>query len=236
MQKAVREAKVNSSWTAPDPGYERDLADFVAAVLDPGHAEFLAELDELARAVGEIGARSSLALLVLKLAAPGVPDVYWGNELPDLSLVDPDNRRPVDFAAHARMLEAVEQGTGESVDKLVVTQRGLHLRRRDPDLFAHGAYIPVEAAGSRAAHVVTFARVHDGRWVVAAVPRLTAGLDGWGDTRLVLPAEAPAVWRNVLTDAEVSGPAPTAAELFEPLPVALLAGGPALPTSAGTPR
>jgi (1->4)-alpha-D-glucan 1-alpha-D-glucosylmutase len=236
MQKAVREAKVNSSWTAPDPEYERDLADFVAAVLDPGNTAFLAELDELARAVAGIAARSSLALVVLKLAAPGVPDVYWGNELPDLSLVDPDNRRPVDFAAHARMLEGIGEEGGGGVDKLAVTQRGLHLRRRDPDLFAHGAYIPIEVAGSRAAHVVAFARVHDGRWVIAALPRLAAGLDGWGDTRLALPAEAPAVWRNVLTDAEVGGAAPAAAELFDPLPVALLAGGPAPPTSAGTPR
>jgi (1->4)-alpha-D-glucan 1-alpha-D-glucosylmutase len=165
-----------------------------------------------------------------------VPDVYWGNELPDLSLVDPDNRRPVDFAAHARMLEGIGEEGGGGVDKLAVTQRGLHLRRRDPDLFAHGAYIPIEVAGSRAAHVVAFARVHDGRWVIAALPRLAAGLDGWGDTRLALPAGAPAVWRNVLTDAEVGGTAPAAAELFDPLPVALLAGGPAPPTSAGTPR
>jgi (1->4)-alpha-D-glucan 1-alpha-D-glucosylmutase len=236
MQKAVREAKVHSSWTAPNPEYERDLADFVAAVLDPGNEAFLAELDELARVVGEIGARSSLALLVLKLAAPGVPDVYWGNELPDLSLVDPDNRRPVDFPAHARMLEGIGDEAGDGVDKLAVTQRGLRLRRRDPDLFAHGAYVPVETTGSRAAHVVAFARVHDGRWIVAVVPRLTACLDGWGDTRLVLPAEAPTAWRNVLADTEVGGPGPTAAELFDPLPVALLAGGPAPATSAGTPR
>ena len=236
MQKAVREAKVNSSWTAPDSEYERDLADFVAAVLDPGNAAFLADLDELAGRVAEIGARSSLALLVLKLAAPGVPDVYWGNELPDLSLVDPDNRRPVDFAVHARMLEAVGEGAGDGVDKLAVTHRGLHLRRRDPDLFAHGAYVPIEAVGSRAAHVIAFARVHDGRWVVAAVPRLTAGLDGWGDTRLALPAEAPGTWENVLTEADVRGPAPTVAELFDPVPVALLAGGPAPATSAETPR
>ncbi len=224
MQKAVREAKVNSSWTAPDHEYERDLADFVAAALAPGNPAFLTDVDELARRVGEIGARSSLALLVLKLAAPGVPDVYWGNELPDLSLVDPDNRRPVDFAAHARMLEAIGEAAGDGCEKLAVTQRGLQLRRRDPDLFAHGAYIPIEAVGSQAAHVVAVARVRDGRWVLAAVPRLTAGPDGWGDTRLALPAEAPAAWQNVLTGGEVRGPAPTAAELFDPIPAALLEG------------
>jgi (1->4)-alpha-D-glucan 1-alpha-D-glucosylmutase len=134
------------------------------------------------------------------------------------------------------MLEAIGEGAGGGVDKLAVTHRGLHLRRRDPALFAHGSYIPIEAVGSRAAHVVAFARVHEGRWVVAVVPRLTAGLDGWGATRLALPAEAPGTWENVLTEADVRGPAPTVAELFDPVPVALLAGGPAPATSAETPR
>ena len=122
------------------------------------------------------------------------------------------------------------------MDKLAVTHRGLRLRRRHPDLFAHGAYVPIQAVGSWAAHVVAFARVHEGRWVVAVVPRLTAGLDGWGDTRLALPAEAPATWENVLTEAEIRGPALTVAELFDPVPGALLAGEPAPATSAGTPR
>jgi (1->4)-alpha-D-glucan 1-alpha-D-glucosylmutase len=239
MQKAAREAKVNTSWTAPDLDHERDLADFVAGILDPGNAVFLADLDDFARLVAELGARGSLALLVLKLAAPGVPDIYWGNELPDLSLVDPDNRRPVDFPAHARVLESIERRAAEGrADlarelaerwedgrlKLYVTWCGLHLRRREPDLFADGEYLPLAATGPRAAHVVAFARVHEGRWVVAAVPRLTAALDGWGDTRLPLPAGAPHAWQHILTGAEVRGSAPAASELFDAVPVALLAG------------
>ena len=108
--------------------------------------------------------------------------------------------------------------------KLYVTWQGLQLRRRDPGLFAGGAYIPIAATGRDAGRVVAFARVHEGRWVVAAVPRLTAALEGWGDTRLGLPDEAPAAWEDVLTGAEVRGPAPAAAELFETVPVALLAG------------
>ncbi len=237
MVKAAREAKTSTSWIEPDPGHERELEEFVAAVLDPGNAEFLGELDAFAHRVAEIGARSSLALLVLKLVAPGVPDIYWGNELPDLSLVDPDNRRPVDFPVRARMLEDVERRCAESrarlarelaadwedgLLKLYVTWQGLQLRRRNPDLFAGGAYIPIAATGRDAGHVVAFARAHEGRWVVAAVPRLTAALEGWNDTRLGLPDEAPAAWEHVLTGAEVHGPAPAAAELFATVPVAIL--------------
>jgi malto-oligosyltrehalose synthase len=235
--KAAREAKTRTSWIEPDPNHERELEAFVAAVLDPGNAEFLAELDTFARRVAEIGARSSLALLVLKLATPGVPDIYWGNELPDLSLVDPDNRRPVDFPAHARMLDALKQRSAESrldlarelaagwedgLLKLYVTWCGLTLRRRLPGLFADGTYVRLTATGRSAEHVVGFARAGEGGWVVAAVPRLTVGLDGWGNTRLPLPDAAPAAWEDALTGAEVRGPAPAAAELFETLPAALL--------------
>ena len=97
---------------------------------------------------------------MLKLAAPGVPDIYWGNENWDLSLVDPDNRRPVDFAPRAA-----------DSPKYTVTRAGLTLRRRDPDLFANGAYVPIEVTGRHAEHVVAFARVYEERWVIAAVPR-----------------------------------------------------------------
>ena len=223
MLKAVREAKANTSWAAPDLEYERALGDFVAAVLDPANAAFLADVDEFAREAATVGARGSLALLVLKLAAPGVPDIYWGNEVPDLSLVDPDNRRPVDFPAHACLLEAIDRG-GDGPEKLAVTARGLRLRRREPEVFASGAYVPLATSGRHAANVVAFARAHEGRWVVAAVPRLAAGLDGWGDTRIALPAGAPEVWEHVLSGRAVHGREPEAAELFDPLPVALLAG------------
>src|SRR6185437_6218264 len=131
-----------------------------------------------------IGARNSLALLVLKLAAPGVPDIYWGNEDWDLSLVDPDNRRPIAFTARRES------------DKVAVTRAGLQLRRRDPELFAHGAYLPLETAGRHADRVVAVARAHEGRWAVAAVSRLTEGLDDWGDTCLVLTDGAPREWHD----------------------------------------
>jgi (1->4)-alpha-D-glucan 1-alpha-D-glucosylmutase len=209
MQKALREAKVNTGWTAPDEAYERDVEAFVRAILDSG--EFVEELAAVVERVETIGRRNSLALLVLKLAAPGVPDVYWGNEHRDLSLVDPDNRRPVAFAPRE----------ADSA-KLAVTRAGLRLRRREPRLFAHGTYVPLEVAGPAAGHVVAFARAHEGRWALAAVSRLTESLDGWGDTRLVVPDGAPAAWHDELTGTDATDL--LAANLFARLPAALLTG------------
>ena len=209
--KALREAKVHTSWAAPDEAYEADVAAFVEAIL--GSTAFIDDLAALAARCAEIGASSSLALVVLKLAAPGVPDIYWGNEDWDLSLVDPDNRRPVDFAARAGRL-------GDGGRKLEVTRAGLELRRRDPELFAHGAYVPIEVSGLDAEHVLAFARVHEGRWAIAAVSRLTARLEGWDGTRLVLPAGAPRRWHDALTETTVLDL--SAASLFAELPAALL--------------
>jgi (1->4)-alpha-D-glucan 1-alpha-D-glucosylmutase len=205
--KALREAKVHTSWAAPDEAYEADVRAFVTAIL--GSRPFAGELAALADRCRAIGERSSLALLVLKLAAPGVPDIYWGNEDWDLSLVDPDNRRPVDFARRAGA-------------KVSVTRAGLELRRRDPELFAYGAYVPLETAGEHAGRVVAFARVHEGRWAIAAVSRLTHGLAGWGDTRLVLPDAAPGRWHDALT--ATHAPDLRAESLFARLPAALLTG------------
>ncbi|HEY2870136.1 MAG TPA: malto-oligosyltrehalose synthase [Gaiellales bacterium] len=211
--KALREAKVHTSWAAPDEAYEADVIAFAEAIL--ASPEFTGDLAAFGHRCAAIGARSSLALLVLKLAAPGVPDIYWGNEDWDLSLVDPDNRRPVDFAARA------EPGAGRS-DKVAVTRAGLALRRRDPELFAHGAYMPVEVAGRHADGVVAFARVHEGRWALAAVARLTAAVDGWADTRLVLPDRAPDGWHDVLTGSPATDL--SAEALFAAYPAALLTG------------
>jgi (1->4)-alpha-D-glucan 1-alpha-D-glucosylmutase len=237
MTKAAREAKRNTGWLAPDPGYEADLTAFATAALDPGNRPFVPELEELARRCAAIGARNSLALLTLKLAAPGVPDVYWGNELWDLSLVDPDNRRPVDFEARAGMLRAIEEraaadppglasqlwaGWEDGLVKLHVTRCGLRLRRRLPELFAEGAYLPVAAAGEHAGRVVALARAGRGGWVAAAVPRLAAGIAGWGDTVLHLPAGAPTRWRNVFTEERLEGREVPLATLLGRLPVALL--------------
>jgi (1->4)-alpha-D-glucan 1-alpha-D-glucosylmutase len=209
--KALREAKVHTGWAAPDEAYEHDVLAFVEAIL--GSRGFTDDLAAFADRCAAIGERSSLALLVLKLAAPGVPDIYWGNEDWDLSLVDPDNRRPVDFAARA-------QDAAAGSRKVEVTRAGLPLRRRDPELFADGAYVPIEVSGRHAGRVIAFARVQGDRWAIAAGSRLTEGLDGWDDTRLALPDGAPDRWHDVIRDAEVADVWP--ATLFADLPAALL--------------
>src|SRR5262249_17172060 len=152
-------------------------------------AEFRAELDAFARELTGPGRVNSLAMLLLKLACPGVPDLYQGSELWDLSLVDPDNRRPVDFAERRRLLEVVRNATCEAViaradeglPKLFVIQRALAERRLHPERFGpRSSYRPLFARGAAAERVLAFAR----HGLVCAVPRLTLLLEGWGDTEL----------------------------------------------------
>lgn len=222
MAKATKEAKVNTSWVNPNPGYDGAVRDFVAALLDdaPGN-RFLPELAAFAGRITRFGLMHSLAQTVLKLASPGVPDIYQGTEWWDFSLVDPDNRRPVDYPSRARALEAMrariaEDGPGPLAAELAasladprtkqfVLHRTLEARREAPELFHRGAYLPLEAEGSRAAHVLGFVRHRpDGGepfgTVLAVVPRLATrlvrtpeglpvGPDVWGDTFVPLPVE-----------------------------------------------
>jgi len=201
MVKAVREAKRNSSWLNPRPAYEDAVTGFVRAVLDPVAGEaFLAELHPLAERVAHAGVWNSLAQTTIKIAGPGIPDFYQGTELWDLTLVDPDNRRPVDYALRCRMLEELASGGGAPLSaerladliahrldariKLYTVHRALCTRRESPDVFQRGRYRPVAASGARASHVFAFARVLDDvpagggtrRVAIAVVPRLTTSL------------------------------------------------------------
>jgi (1->4)-alpha-D-glucan 1-alpha-D-glucosylmutase len=267
MLKAAKEAKVNTSWINPNAPYDEAIQAFVAAILSGGEDDpFLRDFLPFQRRVARAGAVNSLAQVVLKLASPGVPDIYQGTELWDLSLVDPDNRRPVDFArrraALAEVLRVPERGRSELARallaawpdgrvKLYVTHRALTLRRARPELFRAGAYLPLEADGPRADHVVAFARTLDeaggavgsaparGGLVIVAVPRLVARLirepDGfplgepvWADTWLAVPGEPGARFRDRFTGAELESVArdgravlPLSA-LFGCFPVALL--------------
>lgn len=246
MEKALREAKVHTSWTNPNEEYEAGVRAFVAAILSS--PEFLPELEGVARRALRAGRISSLAQVALKCAAPGVPDVYQGCELWDLSLVDPDNRRAVDFALRARALEALRaelargpaaaaalaravsspQGLASGLAKLLLLRVALHLRRADPALFRAEDYRALEADGPLAAHVFAFARAVPGRALVCAVPRLVlAHLEAGGGTvrwegALLLPGGLPHRWRDAITGAVRSGPAVPLAELFADFPVALL--------------
>jgi (1->4)-alpha-D-glucan 1-alpha-D-glucosylmutase len=226
MEKAVREAKVHTSWIAPSACYERALRDFVTGALaDPG---FVADLEAFLPPVVEAGRVNSLAMKLLCLTAPGAPDLYQGSELWDLSLVDPDNRRPVDFTARERLLdELLELGPAaarvawerrdEGLPKLLLVQRALALRAERPGLFA-GSYEPLPATGARARHVVAFLR---GAAAAVVVPRFAHGLAGdWADTAVDLPAGR---WVDRIGGRpREGGPAPLS-ELLAGFPVALLA-------------
>jgi (1->4)-alpha-D-glucan 1-alpha-D-glucosylmutase len=250
LVKAAREAKVHTDWLNPDEEWEAALAAFVRSLLDDGGPNpFLDDLLGFQSLVAVYGAWSALAQVVLQIAAPGVPDTYQGTELWSFSLVDPDNRRPVDWELRRRLLdeldarrddpallpELVEEWRDGRI-KLWVTWKASTARRRDPDLFLLGDYRPLAAEGALARHLVAFARRHRDRWLIAAVPRWVSAVvpagtpplgDVWGDLALALPAGAPAAWRDVLSGEEVAAEAGAlpAARLFARLPVALLVAG-----------
>jgi (1->4)-alpha-D-glucan 1-alpha-D-glucosylmutase len=224
MEKATREAKVHTSWRRPDPDYEEALRAFVEGAL--GDDGFRADLAAFVAPLVEPGRTNALAQVLLKLTAPGVPDLYRGTELFDLSLVDPDNRRPVDFALRRRLLAALEDASPEAVmaradeglPKLWLIRQALRLRGRRRGCFsAGGSYTPLAAQGARRTHVVAYLRGED---VLAVVPRLVLGLAGdWADTELALP---PGRWRNVLTGDAVGGATVAVEALLRRFPVALL--------------
>jgi (1->4)-alpha-D-glucan 1-alpha-D-glucosylmutase len=226
MEKASREAKTHTSWTDPNPTYEDALRGFIVDVL--GDRRFVADLETFVAPLVEPGRITSLAQTLIKLTAPGVPDLYQGTELWTLTLVDPDNREPVDYALRRRLLDELDDTTPEEVwrrideglPKLWTIRQALALRRRRPELFgARGDYRALEARGARAHHAVVFMR---GDAAITLVPRLVLGLGGdWGDTSLDLPDGR---WRNELTGDVVSGgTAVRLADLLRRFPVALLA-------------
>lgn len=191
MGKAVREAKEHSSWVNANADYEEALADFIGALLAPGDKNlFLADFIPFVRQVARHGLFNSLALILLKLTAPGVPDIYQGCELWQFNLADPDNRRPVDYAARQQplngldrfdMVRAVQADLADPRLKLALIQRTLALRADQPALFRDGDYRALAVKGGQAAHACAYARVLDGAAVVAAAPRLTVKLlDGRG--------------------------------------------------------
>jgi (1->4)-alpha-D-glucan 1-alpha-D-glucosylmutase len=234
MQKSIHEAKVHTSWTNPNPSYDEAVRRFVASVLDPEkNARFVDDVRAFLRQVIPCGLWNGLAQALLKITSPGVPDLYQGTELWDFSLVDPDNRRPVDYALRGRLLRQLrEQSETAGADrsrlvrslaeqkedgrvKLYVTSRALHCRREHPGLFSVGEYTPLDVLGSRAEHVCAFLRRQEGTRAIVAVPRLLTHLlaEGqelplgeavWQDTLLVLPPqEEGARYYNLFTGTEL---------------------------------
>jgi (1->4)-alpha-D-glucan 1-alpha-D-glucosylmutase len=226
MLKATREAKAYTSWINPNAEYERALCGFVRGALARINPNpFLDDMRARAGQIAWFGALNSLTMALLKFTSPGVPDLYQGNELEDLALVDPDNRRPVDFVLRGRLLDEMSAPAADGIAmartyaqtphdgraKLLVTARLLALRREQPDLFRLGSYLPLNTRGTRAANVLAYARQHDGRSLLVLGGRLFAtllgepqrlplGSDVWGDTAVDVPGlEDGARFTNVLT-------------------------------------
>jgi (1->4)-alpha-D-glucan 1-alpha-D-glucosylmutase len=188
MEKAVKEAKVHTAWTNPDEEYEEALGAFVQALFDPArNATFLDDFVPFQRRIARLGLFNALSQTLLRFTAPGVPDIYQGNELWSFDLVDPDNRRPVDFELRRTLMEPLEGAASGSVRdilenmldgraKLHLIRQALGLRRTDPELFERGDYRPLAVEGPHAERLCAYARVHRGRAVIALVPRLLAGL------------------------------------------------------------
>ncbi len=207
-EKAIREAASHTSWQDPDSDFEAAVHRWLDAVLDGPVSR---ELTTLVARLQPHAENDALGQKLLSLSSPGIPDIYQGTELWDDSLVDPDNRRAVDYAARREALKSRQH------KKIRVVKTALQMRRSRPDTFVGGGYHPLLAAGTGADHVVAFRRGDD---VLVAVTRWTVRLEqtGWGDTVITLPDGA---WTNALTGGAVRGRVP-AAELFAELPVALL--------------
>jgi (1->4)-alpha-D-glucan 1-alpha-D-glucosylmutase len=223
LRKASKEAKLRTTWNDPDEAFDAAVEAWPDAVL--GDAPLRADVAAFVLAIQPAGWSNSLGQKLLQLAGPGLPDVYQGTELWDNSLVDPDNRRPVDFALRRSLLRRIDDGWLPPVDatgaaKLLLTSRVLRLRRAQPSLFRW--YRPLHAEGPAAGHAVAFAR--GGGRLVAVATRLPIGLTtsgGWRDTVLPLPGGG-AGWTDLITGSAVDGPTPLLADVLARYPVALL--------------
>jgi (1->4)-alpha-D-glucan 1-alpha-D-glucosylmutase len=252
--KAAREAKILTSWLSPQPDNEAALLSFIDAILEPVVTNrFLEDFLVLQPQIAFYGAINSLSQLLLKIVSPGVPDFYQGTELWDLSMVDPDNRRPVDFTHRQALLDGLLQAEhndwqsllGDLLQswhdgrvKLYVTQKALHTRNTHRHVFFQGRYTPLRATGAKRDHVMALARQHGDTWIIAVVPRLPSELSDvdafplgqpvWETGELILPHGAPEKWSNVFTGESLEVPSASGglrlAELFLRFPVALLIG------------
>jgi (1->4)-alpha-D-glucan 1-alpha-D-glucosylmutase len=242
--KALREAKQVSDWVMPNEDYEAACRRFLFAILEVGpENRFLAELVTWIESLAPPGVVNSLAQTVLRMSSPGVPDLYQGTDFWDFSLVDPDNRRPVDYAARVQALQ--EGASVVSVDcwrdgrlKQQIIQRTLQARAQDPELFSRGDYVPMELGGPLAGHAIAFARRLPERSAIVLVTHLPVNVlaqDGtpivpaarWQDTALLCPWAADSTWRDIYTGMriQISSGKLMLAEGLAQLPVAVLVEG-----------
>lgn len=243
LVKGAREAKLRTSWLAPDEAYEASLLAFAAGITSAQTGR------ELGEGVAFHGMLNSLAQTLVKACAPGVPDIYQGTELWDLSLVDPDNRRDVDYDARAAAVRDLKSCPAPQLGRLVgewlgawpdgrikllVLARALDARRARPGLFGKGEYLPLRVTGSRAGHLLAFARRGAGGACIVLAPRLTSALvpvgtmplgeSTWGDTALELPAGWAPAWTDAITGrrVEAAGGGLSVSAVLTEFPAALL--------------
>ncbi len=254
MLKAAREAKEYTSWANENPEYERALTTYVRSILERSEKNrFLADIAEFQQRISRIGLFNSLSQTLLKMTSPGVPDIYQGNDLLQFTLVDPDNRQPVDYEQRQRELQRLQQNyenlhssppeifrmENVASAKLYLTWKTLNLRREHPALFQRGGYIPLSASGPNADHVLVFARKHERHTAIVAVPRLCTKLLGdnydticdkavWGNTSLTIPDFGAACYHNFFSGECIQSRGGIqqlpVADLFRHFSVALLLG------------
>ena len=228
MSKAILEAKVHTSWVNPNQPYSGAMEKFIEAILDRSRQNpFLEDLTALIHSVIlPVGLCNALSQALIKITAPGIPDFYQGTELWDFTLVDPDNRRPIDYELRIRLLRELQEQSSQAGDdrralcrqladsyldgriKLYLILTALNFRRAEQELFRQGAYLPVESEGSKEDHVCAYARWLEPRTAITVIPRLGTALladkkipaDAWGDTSILLPVELTArSYRNLFT-------------------------------------
>ncbi len=248
--KAAREAGVHTRWITPDTGYENALLTFADTILDEADQnEFLESFLGTQSRLACFGALNSLSQVLLKITSPGAPNFYQGTDLWDFSLVDPDNRRPVDFTKRVQLLRDIKKRESKNPGvlmpellthwedgriKLYLIYKALHFRRENRGLFLEGEYLPLSSFGSRRNNIVAFSKRKGDQWVLAAVPRLTAKMAApgvpleqrvWGKSLLNLPLGAPLSWTNVFTGDTLEAPRIGRLllhRMFSGFPVALL--------------
>lgn len=247
LQKALREAKNHSNWTSPDEEYESAAKKFAVGLLAAG-TPFRHSFDKLHKKVADFGITNSLAQLLLKFTCPGVPDVYQGTELWDFSLVDPDNRRPVDFEKRQQLMEELEAKANENYEDLIhhlwqsrysgkiklwLMHKLLNERKQNAQLFSQADYIPLSIKGALKENVLAYARRHEQRWYIIAIPLHLASVClqqkeeifsiDWKDTCIVLPDEAPENYEHLFSSIKENYKKEIKVKnIFKSLPLAVL--------------
>ncbi|MDX5346635.1 MAG: hypothetical protein LPK19_05265 [Hymenobacteraceae bacterium] len=253
MTKAIREAKVRSDWGDPNEDYEKGVHQFIDKIFSTSHG-FREAIKPVLRKLSHYGMFYSLGQLLLKCSAPGVPDIYQGCELWELSMVDPDNRRPVEYELRQQYLNELQEQFAQQPLELInqlkanwtdgrikqfVLWQVLQLRQQQPELFSEGRYIPLEISGSKSSHMIAFARQYEQQWCVVLVPHELVNLVSldewplgeqvWQNAAVQLPADAPVHWKSLFDTRSLSASGSiSVAEALQQFPVAVLMSAPEL--------